>query len=258
MFDNVLVHPPHFRERAFELRAAGVSFGDICRDLGLPRRTVGHWFYGERARRRIERDAEPSRCPRCADPPRKPDDQAAYAYLLGLYLGDGHLVTSAKVPVLRIYCTATWPGLIDACQNAVLGVLANKVHMVKRVGCVAVQSYSKHWPCLLPQHGPGKKHDRVIELTDWQQSVVSDNPGAFLRGLFHSDGCRVTNRVIRNGKTYSYPRYAFANESADIMGLCQRSLDRLEIRWRMCRPNLLSVARREAVADLDQHVGPKW
>jgi len=30
-----------------------------------------------------------------------------------------------------------------------------------------------------------------------------------------------------------------------------------EIAWRMPRPNLLSVARREAVLALDSHVGPK-
>jgi hypothetical protein len=50
----------------------------------------------------------------------------------------------------------------------------------------------------------------------------------------------------------------FANESGDIMKVCQESLDRLHIEWRMCRPNLLSVARRDAVAELDRHVGPKW
>jgi hypothetical protein len=252
------MHPPHLRRQALELRAAGVPFGQICTILGLPRRTVGNWFHGERARRRAERAAQPSRCPLCSEPIRPPDDPAAYGYLLGLYLGDGHLVMSTKVPVLRIYCTATWPGLIDACREAMLRVLPNKVHQVSRSGCVAVQSYSNHWPCFFPQHGPGKKHERAIKLADWQEEVICDVPGHFLRGLFHSDGCRVTNRVKRNGKEYAYPRYNFANESADIMGLCQRSLDRLEIGWRMCRPNQLSVARRDAVTALDRHVGPKW
>jgi DNA-directed RNA polymerase subunit N (RpoN/RPB10) len=50
----------------------------------------------------------------------------------------------------------------------------------------------------------------------------------------------------------------FSNESVDIMRLCQESLDQLGVEWRMCRRNLLSVARREAVAELDEHVGPKW
>jgi hypothetical protein len=252
------MHPPKLRETALKLRAEGKAFGEICRDLGLPRNTVGHWFYGDRARRRAELDAEPERCPRCDRPPRAPDDQRSYAYLLGLYLGDGHLVTAARVPVLRVFCADAWPGLIDECEKAMLAVIAKSVQRVQKIGCVGVQSYSKHWPCLLPQHGPGMKHQRPIHLVDWQQPITDDYPGDLLRGLFHSDGCRVTNRIRRGGKTYSYPRYNFSNESRDIMTLCQQSLDRLGVAWRMCRPNMLSVARREAVARLDEFVGPKW
>jgi hypothetical protein len=172
-------------------------------------------------------------------------------------LGDGHLVTSAKVPVLRIYCADSWPSLMEQCESAMLAVLARATQRVQKQGCVGVQSYSMHWPCLFPQHGPGRKHERTIYLSDWQQPVINANPGWFLRGLFHSDGCRVTNRIRRGEKTYSYPRYNFSNESADIMGLCQESLDRLGIGWTMCRRNMLSVARRAAVAELDRHVGPK-
>jgi hypothetical protein len=177
---------------------------------------------------------------------------------LGLYLGDGHLVTKAKVPVLRVYCADAWPHLIELCEEAMLAVLAKNVHRVQKKGCVGVQSYSNHWPCLLPQHGPGKKHDRPIILTVWQQPIIDRNAGHFLRGLFHSDGCRSDNRIVKGDKVYVYPRYMFSNESADIMGLCQQSLDRLGISWKMCRRNMLSVARKDAVAALDEHVGPKW
>jgi hypothetical protein len=72
-----------------------------------------------------------------------------------------------------------------------------------------------------------------------------------------SDSTRFANRVTVRGKTYVYPRYMFVNESTDIMGLCQWGLDLLGIAWRMNRPNSLSVARREAVAALDRHVGPR-
>ncbi|MCM0674431.1 hypothetical protein NCC78_06980 [Micromonospora phytophila] len=120
-----------------------------------------------------------------------------------------------------------------------------------------MESSGVHWPCLLPQHGPGKKHKRPILLTDWQKEIVTAHPGDFVRGLFHSDGCRTSNRVTVRGKEYVYPRYMFSNESADIMGLCQWALDLLGIAWRMNRRNSLSVARREAVVALDRHVGPK-
>ena len=82
-----------------------------------------------------------------------------------------------------------------------------------------------------------------------------------MRGLFHSDGSRFTNPVVRHLKSgpkrYTYPRYMFTNESADIRDICTAALDRLGIAWRYSRPNTLSVAQRDAVAALDRHVGPK-
>jgi hypothetical protein len=236
--------------------ASGIAFGEICCILGLPRATVGHWFYGERARKpSMSHDAQ---CPFCSRPARKIDEPAAYAYLLGQYLGDGHVLMTQRVPLLTVACDLRYPGLIAEVGDAMEACGARTVGFRERTGCIIVSSTWKHWPCLLPQHGPGKKHARLIELTDWQQDIVDDFPHRFLRGLFHSDGCRVDNRVVRNGRPYVYPRYNFSDESADIMLLCQQSLDRLGIGWRMCRRNMLSVARREEVADLDQHVGPKW
>jgi hypothetical protein len=241
------------------MSVAGMTVSYISRALDLPRGTVSYWLRPDRLRRYLSHPPEPVRCPRCRIPPGPPADPVGYAYLLGLYLGDGHLVTTARAPVLRVFCADAWPGLIAEREDAMLAVLARKVHRVRRQGCVAVRSYSRHWPCVFPQHGPGRKHDRPIYLADWQKPIVANHPGQLLRGLFHSDGCRITNRVTSAaGKTYSYPRYTFYNESADIMALCQESLDRLGVGWRMCRRNMLSVARREAVAVLDRHVGPKW
>ena len=125
-----------------------------------------------------------------------------------------------------------------------------------------VKSYSKHWPCLFPQYGPGRKHERPIRLEAWQQEIVAEFPGDFARGLFHSDGSRSINRVrrrLRDGdRWYEYSRYFFSNESRDILGLCGEALDRLGVAWRFSRANAISVARREAVARLDEFVGPKY
>ena len=139
---------------------------------------------------------------------------------------------------------------------------ANSPSTVQREGCAEVVSYSKHWLCLFPQHGPGKKHERRIELEAWQQEIVDSHPGDFARGLFHSDGCRLINRVRRPVKDgdrwYEYPRYLFVNRSADIHRLCGEALDRLGVAWRFSKPTTISVARREAVARLDEFVGPKY
>src|SRR5271170_3910871 len=115
---------------------------------------------------------------------------------------------------------------------------------------------------LSPQHGPGKKHLRKIELTEWQQVIVERYPGEFARGLLHSDGCRALNRVRRRLESgerwYEYPRYLFVNESADILFLCGQTLDQLGVEWRFSKPNTISVAKRDAVARLDEFVGPKY
>ena len=114
----------------------------------------------------------------------------------------------------------------------------------------------------LPAARAGKKHLRKIELAEWQQVIVDRYPGEFARGLLHSDGCRAINRVRRRlasgERWYEYPRYLFVNESADILGLCGETLDRLGVEWRFSKPNTISVAKRDAVARLDEFVGPKY
>jgi hypothetical protein len=45
-----------------------------------------------------------------------------------------------------------------------------------------VNSYSKHWPCLFPQHGPGMKHQRRIALEKWQRRICDLYPHRLLRG----------------------------------------------------------------------------
>ncbi|WP_433302782.1 helix-turn-helix domain-containing protein [Actinoplanes sp. CA-030573] len=248
------MHPPYLRERAIQLHAAGVPFSEIHRRLGLSRNTVGGWLYGKRAAR-IKID---KRCPRCDRPPRAMDDPRAYAYLLGQYLGDGHLLTTQRVPLLTVTCDMRYPGLIHEVSYAMEACGARTAGFQERTGCVAVRAHWTHWPCLFPQHGPGVKHIRKIELAGWQQEVADVHVVRFLRGLFHSDGSRFANRVVVNGRRYAYPRYTFVNKSTDIMALCGRALDLRAIAWRMARPDTLSVARREAVARLDQFVGPKW
>lgn len=113
----------------------------------------------------------------------------------------------------------------------------------------------------VPAARPGRKHERPILLADWQRPIVAEHPEPLLRGLFHSDGCRITNWTERTvagcRKRYVYPRYFFSNESEDIIGILIDALDVLGIAWRRPRRNLVSVSRREAVAALDAFVGSK-
>jgi hypothetical protein len=250
----VLVYPVSLRGKARALYAEGMSFRGIGRILGIPHHTIRYWCLVTKTP--DSHYAHDRSCPRCKTPPGLPVEAEAYAYLLGLYLGDGY-VTKTRVPVLRIACALTYPSIIDACDEAMRAVLARSVQRFTREGRVDVQSCSTHWPCLFPQAGPGTKHSRRIGLEAWQRQIVSVHPGPFVRGLFHSDGSRFDNRVTIAGKTYMYPRYMFSNESKDILEICGLALDLLGVEWRYNRRNSLSVAKRASVALLDLHVGPK-
>lgn len=184
----------------------------------------------------------------------------AYAYLLGMYLGDGYLYRAARTWSLRIYTDAKYPGIIAEVRSAMESVNPTGGAGTYRnlsSNCVVVYGYSSQWPELFPQHAPGKKHHRPILLAPWQQEIVHDHTGAFLRGLIHSDGWRGVNRVKVKGKWYQYPRYQFSNRSPDIRDLFTDACDRLDVAWRPWGRWHISVARRDAVAKLDEVVGPK-
>ncbi|WP_432763033.1 helix-turn-helix domain-containing protein [Actinomadura xylanilytica] len=202
-----------------------------------------------------------TRLPRCFG---RPLDRRKYAYLLGVYLGDGHIVATVKGCFrLSLSCCAGWPGLVEAAACSMAAVLPrSKVHRRHVSGAVDVNSQSKHWPCLFPQHGPGKKHARRIALEAWQQEIVDEFTEELVRGLIHSDGCRSLNRVRRplkgGDRFYTYPRYTFTNKSPDIQRIFTAALDRLDVPWRQMNAMNVSVARRAAVARLDEFVGPKY
>jgi len=95
-----------------------------------------------------------------------------YAYLLGLYLGDGCISASHRdVYRMRIVLDSSYPGIIAECCAALEALFPQKsAHAGKRPtsNCVEVSMCSKHWPCFFPQHGPGRKHLRPIRLAAWQ------------------------------------------------------------------------------------------
>lgn len=247
-----MTHPSHVVDRVRSLAALGHDPSEIARLTGISRSTLRSWL------------VEPTRvatprwiaCPRCN--PEAELDAAAYVYLLGLYLGDGCLSKQPKgVWRLRIVQTSIYVDLIQECSTAMHAVLPNNVLALPRQGCVEVGSSSKHWPCLFPQHGPGRKHERPIVLAPWQQELADQYPRMLLRGLVQSDGCRDINFAITRGKRYDYPRYTFSNASDDIRTIFTDACDRLGVHWTRPSERVISVARRADVEFLDTFIGPK-
>lgn len=181
------------------------------------------------------------------------DQYEAYAYLLGLYMGDGYVVLTTSR--LEISLDPKYPRLIEECAAAMKAVHPRGKATFRGKGeeAVVVNSYAAEWLVLFPHHGPGRKHLRKVELLPWQVGIVNEHTAAFLRGLIHSDGCRYDRKV--GGKIY--PAYEFSNESVDIMEMCELACSRLGVRFRRPSTNQLSVARRADVRVLDELIGAK-
>jgi hypothetical protein len=253
------------RTRVLSLVDQGLSLNAISKRTGVSRASIRSWQLRPEPLPCLS--AQTEACFRCAPAPAPPPDSVAYAYLLGLYLGDGCISPQGRKGYnLRIFCADAWPGLITLCRDAVRAVRpSGGVWTTQRQGCVEVGSYDRHWPCLFPQHGPGKKHERRIVLDEWQQVIVDARPWEFIRGLVHSDGCRITNWTERTAggirKRYEYPRYFFTNRSTDVLGLYCAALDLVGVEWKSCNQSRsvqnISVARKASVALMDAHIGPK-
>ena len=246
-----MTHPTEVVDRVRALAAGGADASSIARITGVPRSTLRQWIG-------LGRPASPRwiACPLCNETAEL--DAAAYVYLLGLYLGDGCISRQAKgVWRLRIFQTTRYVEHIEECKIAMHAVLPNNVLVQPKQGCVEIGSSSKHWPCLFPQHGPGRKHERPIVLAPWQRELVDAYPRLLLRGLIQSDGSRHQNRVHRGEKRYSYTRYEFTNASRDIMRIFTDACDGLGVHWTRTNAMNVSIARRADVAFLDTFIGPK-
>lgn len=238
---------------------AGRTDREIAVQTGIPRRTISGWRRGkDRVRSRSSCDAD-RLCRQAHDFSRLPSKH--YAYLLGLYLGDGYIGAGRRgVWCIRITLDSAYPGIVNECCVALEAVFPEK-HA--RAGtrrdsqCVDVSMWSKHWPCLIPQHGPGHKHLRRIQLERWQTRIIANQRRAFLRGLIHSDGTRIIATERKGAYVRHAPRYAFSNKSEDIKRLFCESCDALGIRWTRPSDHQIAIYRLESVAILDEFVGPK-
>jgi hypothetical protein len=124
---------------------AGLNNCQIARATGIPRSTVRDWRTAERWDVATAR----ARGPLC---PNLNEFGASYAYLLGLYLGDGCLSAHPRgVYRLRVALDARYPGIIQECVAAMEAVLPSNragVQRIKHANAVEVGIFSTHLPRL--------------------------------------------------------------------------------------------------------------
>jgi Homeodomain-like domain len=240
------------------LAAGGLSDYRIAQQTGISRSTVQRWRHLDRAPGAAGRATKATDW--CVTDPDR------YCYLLGSYLGDGHI--THRPPngwILRISCDRRYQAIIDEVCSSIIATLpgARPTRIASSNSQADVVSVAH--PAIghaFPQHGPGKKHLRAIMLADWQLDITREHPAPLIRGLIHSDGCRVLNRFrtrLPSGRVagYSYVRYFFSNLSADIRAIFIDHCALLGVSVTQSNPRNLTVSHRDSVAILDSFVGPK-
>ncbi len=169
--------------QVLRLSEAGLGASAVARQTGIPRSTVRTWVSGRLPQPRP--DLGRSTRTYC---------QTTTRTSSVCIFGDGHISPGPRaVYRLRLFLDAKYPQIIAEATAAIQACVPhNRVSEIRRrssytdssdLTTVTVYSYSKRWPALFPQHGPGKKHERPIELADWQQRLVDANPRGFAAWL---------------------------------------------------------------------------
>jgi len=243
-------------EAVMALLCTGLSDYRIALQTGVKRGTVRNWRRASHPPETVRRAAL------AADWSVR--DGKPYCYLLGAYLGDGTVNVQRGV-TLQVVNDRRYPGISREIMQAMASTFPGRSPRIHPSSMGESDVLCISHPALLrafPQHGAGRKHLRPIVLADWQKTLTEAHPGALIRGLIHSDGCRVVNRFqtkLPSGRVaeYSYVRYFFSNMSEDIRRIFTEHCGLLRVRVTQSNHRNLTVSHRKSVAILEKVVGPK-
>jgi hypothetical protein len=133
----------------------GLSDYRISKLTHVPRATVQRW------RKRDWPLLNPNRVP---DRPWRVDDEPAYCYLLGCYLGDGHVTHKPRHSwTLCIACDRQYESVIQEVLSAMRATFPGRDPRRRRASVGASDVIAITHPgvgCAFPQHGPGRMGQR--------------------------------------------------------------------------------------------------
>lgn len=171
------MHPRYEVDRALLLVGDGLNDSQVSRATGINRTTIAEWRRDGPPGRRDA--AARSSCPRCEG---RRLDAVAYAFLLGMYLGDGSIAHHPRAYKLRVVQDARYPNSIEEIRRAMATVRhceLDRIRTVQHVGCVEVYTYWRHWPCVFPPTWSGDEasaQDRADSLAGVDRRRAAGEP----------------------------------------------------------------------------------
>lgn len=191
-------------ENILTLNSQGLNQSQIAKKLNVSRAVVRSRINGFKP---IKEDFDPSKL-----------SYNEYAYLLGVYLGDGYISKLGRTFRLRIYLHLNEIEIRNRVIHSLEKILSdNKISFGqydRGVKCTVISCYSNLLPQLFPQHGIGKKNSREIILVPWQMEILEKSYEFLLCGLIDSDGTYYEEK--------GQGRYNFTNTSVDIINIFKK------------------------------------
>ena len=235
---------------------SGLSTHEVARRTGVSQGTVARWARGEVPQRPLHGRG----CRDCGGGGPRLASAVDYAYVLGLYLGDGCLSHQGTSVCLRVAFDAAYPSLItEACRAIGEVIPGQRSSLYKRPQQACIVAERLQPPLGVPV--PSARTGPQTQATHRARRLATAHREPAHRPLSPwPDPLRWMarrNRVHVKGRDYVYPRYQFSNRSDDIRKIFTDACDHLGVAWRPWGRWHISIARRDAVALLDGHVGPK-
>jgi hypothetical protein len=224
----------------------GKNKSQLSKEYNIPRATLKYWIQNE-STIKVKRTSEKSIEDIIDEIKSK---KSLYNFILGLYLGDGNISHNGRKLSsfrLRISQDNKYPESIKEIQKSLSQFFVKNSFITKSEGCSILTIFDKNLPVYFPQHGLGKKHERKIELSDFQRENIDYE--SLLRGLWVSDG---SFYMASDGK-YSYERYNFTNKSLDIISLFEECLISLDIKYgKRFKKNDICVIQIQKKSEVDK------
>lgn len=151
------------------------------------------------------------------------DQRQAYSFLLGFFLGDGHITGDKSFKITNyIYFEEMNNRIIDNI-NILYPEYRVKVYKKKNCNAIDICVHSKNFCGLFPKY-KGKKHNTILFFETWMLDIIDQYKESFITGLIESDGCiQITSK--------GYFQISFKNMSTQLHELLHKNLKQLNIEY---------------------------